>query len=72
MPDVRSKDTKDEFVKYLQEHPEYRFWQAVRNFSGYPFVLVSNDLPHKGEEDTFYWEGRSKPERTGGNDSEEV
>lgn len=62
---IRSAKTKAEFIKFLEEHPEQRFWQAVRNFSGYPFVLVSTEPPFnfpgdwKGQElpkDSFYWE----------------
>ena len=60
---VRSQKTKDDFIKYLEEHPNERFWQAVRNFSGYGFVLVTNEFKFvagKGEfidpMDTFYWE----------------
>lgn len=51
---MRSEKTKKAFIKYLEEHPEERFWQAVRNFSGYNFVLVRNDT--ETPEDTFYWE----------------
>jgi hypothetical protein len=49
--DVRGKDesreidTTDglfsEFVAYVAAHPKLRFWQAVRNFSGYNFILGS-------------------------------
>ena len=47
-----------EFITYCYEHPEERFWQALRNWSGYRFVQVWNGL---GEEptDTFYWEGKN-------------
>ena len=47
-----------DFVKYCQEHPNQRFWQALRNWCGYAFILVKN---HKEElKDTFYWEGKDK------------
>lgn len=59
--EVRSARTKKAFIKYLKEHPEERFWQAVRNFSGFLFVRVK-DIDADGDtildEDTFYWEGR--------------
>jgi hypothetical protein len=51
---MRSKQTKEDFIKYLEEHPEERFWQAIRNFSGYAFVLGSDILPIEGQRDTFY------------------
>lgn len=55
---IRSEKTKQAFIDYLEEHPDERFWQAVRNFSGYPFILASEqppaDLPY--QLDTFHWE----------------
>lgn len=26
------------FTAYCEQHPEERFWQALRNFSGYAFI----------------------------------
>ncbi len=41
----REIDTTDglfsEFVAYVAAHPKLRFWQAVRNFSGYNFIFGS-------------------------------
>lgn len=57
----RSGRTALSFVIYLIAHPEERFWQALRNWSGYNFVAASNDPVHDIMiHDTFYWEGRSK------------
>ena len=62
--DDRSAETKKEFVKYLMSHPEQRFWQAVRNFSEYSFIVGSNVTPEMMSdsgavmEDTFYKEGK--------------
>lgn len=58
---IRSEKTKKLFVKYMQEHPEERFWQSIRNFSGYPFIVGSNvapddDIKLGDQEDTFYIE----------------
>ena len=57
------------FVRYCEEHPELRFWQALRNWSGYNFVLVTNECPVFKDQidtdtlnDTFYWEGRNGKE----------
>ncbi len=57
--EVRSQKTKEAFIKYLEEHPEERFWQAVRNFSGYGFILARNYSDAENDVstiDTFYWE----------------
>ena len=48
----RSYITLKSFVNYCREHPEERFWQALRNWSGHQ-VILADDL-----RDTFYWEGR--------------
>ena len=37
-----------------------RFWQALRNWSGYSFILAipaGTELDY----DTFYWEGKNHP-----------
>lgn len=59
--DDRSAETKRAFIKYLEEHPQERFWQAVRNFSNYDFILGSNSPSPKTDDwaevhDTFYRE----------------
>lgn len=51
---MKSYELLESFVIYCTKHPEQRFWQALRNFSKYPFVGYSTD----GEkfEDLFYEE----------------
>ena len=47
------------FVKYCKAHPKDRFWQALRNYSGFPYIAVSPLPPRdidKRLEDTFYFE----------------
>lgn len=56
---TRNSVVLDSFVKYCEEHPEERFWQALRNWSMYAFIYVS-DYPVFGLRDTFYWEGRRR------------
>ena len=56
---MRSRDTLSDFIRYCKAHPSERFWQALRNWSEYNFVLVSNELPYNTQHDTFYWEGRN-------------
>jgi hypothetical protein len=50
-----------DFAGYCIRHPEERFWQALRNWSGHNFILAANSLgPDYNTPtnwlDTFYWE----------------
>lgn len=61
---MRDERTKQAFIKYLQDPKtkDLRFWQAIRNFWGAPFVLTADHLdPDTGKfgeiEDTYYIEG---------------
>ena len=62
------------FVAYCKANPNLRFWQALRNWSGFNFVYVSDEATDYGYRinamNTFYWEGRnvahSCPLRTSG------
>lgn len=48
------------FVKYCNDHPDLRFWQALRNWSGWAFIYACNEPSGEGESyDTFFWEHRS-------------
>ena len=54
----RNKKVLNDFIKYCKANPELRFWQALRNWSGYPYIYVAkspDDLT-----DTFYWEEKTK------------
>jgi hypothetical protein len=60
---TRNSEVLADFVKYCREHPEQRFWQALRNWSEYPFLLVSDGMddsafPATYMIDTFPFEGR--------------
>lgn len=62
----RNTYTKIEFIKYILKHPDERFWQSVRNFSEYPFIIASTKpvkINITGEIrtniDTFYWENNN-------------
>lgn len=50
---IRDEKTRELFIKYLEDHPNERFMQAVRNFIGVPFLVASGTPPNEG--DTFYW-----------------
>jgi len=60
----KNKKTLDSFVKYCEKNPELRFWQALRNWSGYSFIYaISNvTLPYGTKQliDTFYFKGRDQ------------
>ena len=53
----------DEFTAYCKANPSMRFWQALRNWSGFSAIYavpVNNahfDAPGSLL-DTFYWRGR--------------
>jgi phage terminase large subunit GpA-like protein len=63
---IKSKNQKvlNNFIKYCQENPDQRFYQALRNWCGYSFVLRTNTNSwaldkHKLQiEDTYYIEGK--------------
>lgn len=59
---ARHYGTLGAFLAYCMDHPEERFWQALRNWTGASFihvVLPKADYGYTGEAiDTFYWEGR--------------
>ena len=52
------------FIKYCEKNPKERFWQALRNWSGEPFIYASNlpmgeiEIPPEANSyinDTFFW-----------------
>lgn len=59
----KNKEILDSFVQYCNENPELRFWQALRNWSGFNFIGANNssfeeDVFDNGWVDTFYWENK--------------
>lgn len=60
----KNKDLLAGFTKYCEEHPEQRFWQALRNWAGVAFVLTSDDFDFTARtystvQDTFYWDNKN-------------
>jgi hypothetical protein len=48
-----------DFIQYCENHPEERFWQALRNWSGSLYILKSRYFPQDSHiQDTFYLEGK--------------
>ena len=37
---MKNKEQLIEFLQYCLDHPEERFWQALRNWSGYFFIFA--------------------------------
>lgn len=64
---MKSEPLLSDFWKYCLDHPELRFWQALRNWSGNSFILTSHFAPTDEQfgsggdiKDTFYWEEKNK------------
>lgn len=55
---TRNSEVLSTFVAYCIAHPDERFWQAIRNFSGKAFVFAGEDPDDL--QDTFYWEGKDE------------
>ena len=57
----RRNETMNNFIEYCRNHPDERFWQALRNWSVYDVIWGAKDSPTDTEsemEDTFYREGK--------------
>ena len=55
------KDILADFVAYCEAHPHERFWQALRNWAGWSFILASEKKQDEPDLfDTFYWNSKSK------------
>jgi len=60
----KNKKLLDSFIKYCEENPSQRFWQALCNWSQNSFILTSKDSIFEMEqnddysslEDTYNWE----------------
>lgn len=57
---MKSKKQLLSFLAYCANHPDERFWQALRNWSGYSFILgatainVDGTFDKEETHDTFY------------------
>lgn len=60
---VKSKNRKllEEFIDYCIEHPEERFWQALRNWSGFNYIYANKDTRiNDAGQDTFYFKEKER------------
>lgn len=51
------------FNNYCLAHPDKRFWQALRDWSGQRFILTADKInfpDYENIKDTFYWDGKNK------------
>ncbi len=61
----KNKDLLADFTQYCWEHPEERFWQALRNWAGVNFILTASGFDDvvgtafAGIQDTFYWDKKN-------------
>jgi hypothetical protein len=62
----KNKEVLEDFVKYCNDNPELRFWQALRNWSDFNFIGVNNSSTFgegvfsNGWVDTFYLKGKDR------------
>jgi predicted nucleotidyltransferase len=58
---IKSKDLLNSFTEYCKANPDLRFWQALRNWSEFSFIYVS-DIYKEDEnlKDTFYFENKKQ------------
>jgi hypothetical protein len=49
---LTSRKELSSFIKHCKEHPDERFWQAIRNWSGYSAIYAEGIT---GLIDTFSW-----------------
>jgi len=61
-PETRNSEVLADFVAYCEAHPQERFWQALRNWSGFKFIFASDTVPQLPFlRDTYYWGNRNGP-----------
>lgn len=72
--ETRNSKLLRSFTNYCVTHPDLRFWQALLNWSGLPFIAYISHPPSEvfaetrvmGQpvqrvdiQDTYYWEGKN-------------
>ena len=57
MSAMKNSELLQDFVRYCEQNPEQRFWQALRNWSGASIVSVTEKIGGEPK-DTYYFEGK--------------
>ena len=59
---TKNQDLLIEFGQYCANHPDERFFQALRNWMKVRYIYISNDTVSYCPKiiDTFYFEGKNK------------
>jgi len=48
-PENKNNKVLESFAAYCKAHPTERFWQALRNWSAYNFILVADSIKFDGD-----------------------
>lgn len=58
----KNNELLQSFIIYCTQHPDQRFWQALRNWSGAPYIFMGDKLGAEvqGGRDTFYFKDKDK------------
>ena len=51
---MRDKESKEDLIEYLKNSNDERLWQAITNWSGFPFIGRANDQNGKDFEDLWH------------------
>jgi hypothetical protein len=66
MRTTRNSKTLSSFVEYCESQPDLRFWQALKDWSGYYAIMAIevNGAEHRTTHGTFYIEERRHDEQS--------
>lgn len=53
---IRNKTSKEKLIKYINEHPQERLFQAIANWSGVPYLGYADTPDGKNFRDLFHWD----------------
>jgi len=57
---VKSAKLLGSFVAYCMQNPELTFWQALRNWAEYKYIIASDECPvFNNQFNTYNWSERN-------------